>query len=460
MEEFEKDITEKEITPEETQSPAEAEAETPKTAQIYESSSSDNAAEESVSAELPVTAEPRELASEESYHEPNVFRWNYGEQKDFIEKETRTKHKNGAVIYAVVMTCAFVVAFALLITLLIVNGISKSDGDGAYIPPASNGETSDRVVYVREHDDESGVLTTQEIYDKCLPATVTVAVAKNSAAGIGSGFIIAADGYIVTANHVVEGATSVSVILNNGQKYAATVVDGNAFTDLALIKIEATGLPTIAIGKSSDLLVGDHVVSIGTPAAIDFAGSLSDGTVSYNNRIFKIRDDNGGVEKKMILIQTNALVNPGNSGGPLINEYGEVVGIVTMKLKSSYYEGMCFAIPTDSAMPIIYAMKNGENYDSLLSAVSQYPASLGIAAENATTESKVPGVKITAIVSNEYDISQKMKVGDIIVSIDKVNVTSITDMNYLLDRYSHGDTVEITFYRNTQMLTVNVVLGK
>ena len=161
----------------------------------------------------------------------------------------------------------------------------------------------------------------------------------------------------------------------------------------------------------------------------------------------------------MVLIQTNALVNPGNSGCPLINEYGEVVGIVTMKLNSSYYEGMCFAIPTDSAMPIIYAMKNGENNDSLLSAVSKYPARLGIMVENATTASNVPGVRITSFSSTEYDIYQKMKEGDIIVSLDNVKVTSITDMSYLLDRYSPGDTVEITFYRNTQMLTVKVVLG-
>ena len=315
------------------------------------------------------------------------------------------------------------------------------------------------MVYVREYDSESGVLTTQEIYDKCLPSVVSISVYNDESAAIGSGFIISEDGYIVTANHVVQDMTRIRVILSNEESYEAKLIGGNEFTDLALIKIEKTRLTPIKIGRSSDLLVGDNVVAIGTPASIDFAGSLAEGNVSYKDRILKIYDDDGVVQKKMTLLQTNALVNPGNSGCPLINEYGEAVGIVTMKMNSTYYEGMCFAIPIDTAMPIINAMKNGQNYDSLLSAISRYPAKLGITAKNVVMNNGVYGVRIETFASTSYDISNKMKKDDIIVAVNSTPVATVEDIGRVLDKYNPGDTVSITFYRSEQKMTVSVKLG-
>lgn len=454
MEEFEKNLNENEIS-------AEEETVGINGGEAPASDTAENISETNIQteAELVVSPEQTELVSAEEPTAP-VYRWNYEEQKDYLNGKEKKKHKNGAVIYAVVMTCAFAVAFILLAVLLILNGLGIGNGNGGSGDQSGVGASAERVVYVREYDPESGVLTTQEIYNKCLPAIVTVSVTDGTSSGVGSGFIISEDGFIVTANHVIDGMTSITVIMSNGDRFPAKVIDGNAFTDLALIKVATNGLPTIAIGKSSDLLVGDRVVAIGTPAAIDFAGSLSEGNVSYNDRVFKIYNEDGSVEKKMILIQTSALVNPGNSGCPLINEYGEVVGIVTMKLNSSYYEGMCFAIPSDSAMPIITAMKNGENYNELLSAVSKYPAKMGITVENAVSSNNTPGVKITAFSSDIYDISQKMKVGDVIVSVDATTVTSITDLSYILDKYEPGDTIRVTFYRNSQKLTVDVILGQ
>ena len=203
------------------------------------------------------------------------------------------------------------------------------------------------------------------------------------------------------------------------------------------------------------------MVAIGTPASIDFAGSFSEGAVSYNNRVLKIYNSDGSVQKKMTLIQTGALVNPGNSGCPLINEYGEVVGIVTMKLNSTYYEGMCFAIPTDGAMPIINAMREGKDYEDLLYAISRYPAKLGITVQNTTIEDiGVSGVEIMDFASAEYDISKKMKVGDVIVGIDSTTVSSFDQLSMILDKYSPQDSVRLTFYRSGQKMTVNVILGK
>lgn len=418
---------------------------------------------ETVTDELPspVDNESNELEAHQDIPEEPIYIWNYDAQKKFDAEKSKKKRSRAAIIYASVMTAAFLVSFAILLVLLLTNAFDSTLAPSPQPDTTPSDSTSTSVVYVKEYTSDSGVLTTQEIYSKCLPSVVSISVSNSSSSGVGSGFIISEDGYIVTANHVVSGMTQITVILSNNQSFKATVVDGNEFTDLALIKIEKTGLPALKIGKSSSLLVGDHVVAIGTPASVDFAGSLADGTVSFNNRVFKIYTDNNVLEKKMTLIQTNALVNPGNSGCPLINQYGEVVGIVTMKLNSTYFEGMCFAIPTDTAMPIINAMKNGENYDALLSAVSKYPAKLGITGESVViNNNSIQGVKIVTFSSSSYDISKKMIAGDVITQINSTPVTSVTELSRALDAYAPGDTVKITFYRSTQKQTVNVILGK
>ena len=405
-----------------------------------------------VSAELST-----ESAAELPVADAPAYHWDFSASPE-LQKEQ--KKRRSALIYAGVMTGAFLISFAVLLVLLLTSSFNLE----SLTESSSNlptGPVSERIVYVREYDSESGVLTTQEIYDKCLPSIVSISVSSTDGGGVGSGFIISDDGYIVTANHVVADATSVSVILSDNKIYSAKVIDGNEFTDVALIKIDATDLTPIEIGSSSDLLVGDSVVAIGTPASLNFAGSLATGHVSYQNRIFKISDGNGGVEKKMTLIQTNALVNPGNSGCPLINEYGEAVGIVTMKLNSNYYEGMCFAIPLDAAMPIIEAMRDGEEYSHLLGAISSYSARIGVQIKNTTVPGTDEfGLKIEGFTANNYDAVTKLRTGDIITHLNGVKFDSSDELSLLLDKCKPGDKVSITFYRNGQYQTVYVILGK
>ena len=406
---------------------------------------------------------PTELCEAESKEvsEPKtVYHWNYDESQTYDNERTKKKEHNGAKIYAIVISAAFLLCFAALILTLLFDFVFTPKGEGA---DGSITETvvkvEERVVYVKEHDGTT--LTTQEIYNKCLPSTVSILVSDGLQTGTGSGFFISKDGYIATANHVIEDMNSVKVILSNGQMYEAKVVDGNEYTDIAVIKIEKNDCPAIAIGKSSKLLVGDDVVAIGTPASTDFAGSMAKGSVSYKNRMLKIYNNAGtAIEKKMCLIQTDALVNPGNSGCPLINEYGEAVGIVTMKLNSTYYEGMCFAIPMDAAMPIINAMIEGKDYEVLLAAVSTKPAVLGISGENVQiTADGVYGVKVSGFSANTYDAYAKLKVGDVITEIDGIKVASITEMRLILDKKLPSETIAVTFYRDGQYMTVNVVLG-
>ena len=397
-----------------------------------------------------------EISTELPAEDAPAYRWSFSESPE-VKKEK--KKRRSALIYAAVMTGAFLISFAILLILLLAN-VNKSSGEPSHIGGLQNFFNEDRIVYVREYDSTSGVLTTQEIYDKCLPSVVSISIrTSEGGTGVGSGFIISEDGYIATANHVVDGMKSISVILSDGHAYTAEVIDGDAFTDIALIKIDATGLTPIAIGSSSALLVGDPVVAIGTPASIEFAGSLATGHISYQNRTYTFND--GGVAKKMTLIQTNALVNPGNSGCPLINEYGEAVGLVTMKLNSSYFEGMCFAIPLDAAMPIIKAMRYGEDYSHLVGAISSYPARLGVQIKETTVPGTEEfGLSIEQFTHNTYDSARKLKVGDIITHINGVKFNSATELSLLLDKCSPGETVSVTYYRDGQYQEVYVILGQ
>ena len=414
----------------------------------------------SESAPTEVTTAAEAQAPELPREDAPAYRWDFSEAPEV--KRARKKHRS-ALIYAAVMTGAFVISFAVLLVLLLTN-VMRTSGEPSSIGGGLQNffDDEDRIVYVREYDSESGVLTTQEIYDKCLPSVVTISVIKNDdRTGVGSGFIISEDGYIITANHVIEDTASISVVLSDGRFHTAKVIDGNDFTDIALIKIDAEGLTPMEIGSSSDLLVGDSVVAIGTPAATNFAGSLTTGHVSYLDRLFKVSDGNGGVEKIMTFIQTNALVNPGNSGCPLINEYGEAVGLVTMKLNSSYYEGMCFAIPIDAVMPIINAMKNGEDYTHMLGAVSTYPAKIGVQISEVTISSTGDfGIRIDQFISNSYDAARKLKVGDIITHINGVKFNTSAELSILLDKCSPGETVSVTYYRDGQYQEIYIILGR
>ena len=165
--------------------------------------------------------------------------------------------------------------------------------------------------------------------------------------GSGSGIIISHDGYIITNSHVIEGATSFKVVLSSGDEYDAVVVGQDVKTDLAVIKINETGLPAAELGKSSELKVGELAVAIGNPHGLEFQGSVTAGVISALNRTMNVEG------RQYTLVQTDAAINPGNSGGPLVNKYGQVIGINTVKLSYSDTEGMGFAIPIDVAAPIV-----------------------------------------------------------------------------------------------------------
>lgn len=269
--------------------------------------------------------------------------------------------------------------------------------------------------------------------------------------GSGSGVLISADGYIVTNNHVIEGAQEVGVILNTGDEYKASVVGADEKTDLAVLKIDASGLPYATLGSSSDLRVGELAVAIGNPLGQEFAGTVTSGIISALNRSVTV--DN----KQLTLIQTDAAINPGNSGGPLVNQYGEVIGINTVKISSSELEGLGFAIPMDEAKPIIN--------DLLQSGYVRGRPVIGIGGRSVTERDaqaynmKV-GVYVASMTPNSPAHLAGLQIGDIITEVDGQKVETVEDLNAIKDQHQVGDTIELKVYRQGDDLNISLILGE
>ncbi len=281
----------------------------------------------------------------------------------------------------------------------------------------------------------------------------------------GSGIIIRSDGYIMTNNHVIEGALSNNNTLNKGSKievilpnqtdktYEATVVGRDSKTDLAVIKIEASELPAVEMGNSDDLKVGELAVAIGNPAGLEYMGSVTAGIISGLNRTISIADN-----KEMKLIQTDAAINPGNSGGALVNSQGQVIGINTAKLGGDGFEGLGFAIPINKAKEIV---------DSLIEYkyVKGRP-SIGISIETRFTEDiakryNVPfGILVQDVSPLSGAFNAGIKAGDIITKFDGKEVKSFEELEEAKNLHKPGDTVEIEVYREDKTIDIQLTLGE
>ncbi len=285
--------------------------------------------------------------------------------------------------------------------------------------------------------------TNRSFYNNFQPETIEQ--------GSGSGIIISSDGYIVTNNHVIEGAEALTVILNTGKEYDAVLKGADARTDLALLKIEATSLPFATLGDSTALRVGDLAIAIGNPLGQELAGTVTVGYISALNRSITI--DN----KTLTLIQTDAAINPGNSGGALVNEYGEVIGINTAKISSNQLEGLGFAIPTAEARPII---------EDLMAAgyVKGRPvigiSGQAISAQQAKMYGLCEGVYVYTMSTNSPAYAAGLKIGDVITQIEGQTVKTVDEINVIKNKYKPNDVISITVWRNGQTVTVKLVLGE
>ena len=272
-------------------------------------------------------------------------------------------------------------------------------------------------------------------------------------AGAGSGVIVTEDGYIATNYHVIEDTDSIYVRLHNGEQYEATVRAYDKTTDLAVIKIEATGLSTVTFGASSKLSVGDEVVAIGNPLG-QLGGTVTDGIISATARNITMSDGN-----EMTLLQTNAAVNPGNSGGGLFNEYGELIGIVNAKNSGTGIEGLGYAIPSDTAYPVII--------DLIESGYVRGRFTLGVEVLNILNQSTARyygvsdlGVYISRVNDNGNAQRAGLKSGDYIAKVNDVKISDYSDLKSILESSSIGDTLNFEIKRNGETLQIPVTLNE
>ncbi|MBO7209236.1 MAG: trypsin-like peptidase domain-containing protein [Clostridia bacterium] len=282
--------------------------------------------------------------------------------------------------------------------------------------------------------------------------TVISFFGQSETSSSGSGFIVKEDGYIVTNQHVIEGAKRIKVLLSNGDEYDAEVIGEDAKTDLAVIKISADNLPVMEIGKSSELEVGDVAVAIGNPLGLEFSGSVTTGCISALNRTMSVEG------RQYNLIQTDAAINPGNSGGPLVNGAGQVVGINSVKITLDGYEGMGFAIPIDEAMPIINELLTGQGY------IKGRPQ-IGISTRDITEEMsrfyELPvGVYVIEVIPFSGAEKAGIKPGDVIVSADGKEVTGKTDLDDAKNKHKSGEEMKLEIVREGKKIEISVVLGE
>ena len=404
---------------------------------------------------------PEKIQNDVMKNEESVYAFRWEETTSEKYKNAKVK-KSGLFIQTLIMSISFVLAFGILSYTLIkerrMSGVLQTAPEESTKAPTE--DEGGKTIYIKEYDAESGILTPQQIYSYSLPSVVSIKASNDIAESIGSGFVFDGAGYIATAHHVVDKMTKIKVITADNEEFDATVVASDDLTDLALLKIDCSTLPSLAFGKSSDLLVGDRLFAIGTPASLEFAGTMSSGDVSFTDRTVSIYNESDGtLKKKMTLIQTTAALNRGNSGGPVLDEYGKLVGIVTMKLGDSF-DGISFIIPSDGAYTILCNMRDGIALgDNALSAVATYAAKMGVIGENYAEGGRL-GIRIVDFAKDECDAAKKMRTGDVIVSIDGEAVSNVRELSDAINSHIPGDTVAVTVYRSEQLLTFSIILGR
>lgn len=323
--------------------------------------------------------------------------------------------------------------------------VSASQSTGASYTQLSTGSTGMTVAQVAAQTANSVVeITTESV-------TTGNWLQQYVTSGAGSGVILSEDGYIVTNNHVIEDATKITVRLHNGESYQATLVGTDSRTDIALIKIEASGLTPVVLGDSDTLVVGEDAIAVGNPLG-SLGGTVTNGIISALDREITLDGET------MNLLQTNAAINPGNSGGGLFNGKGELIGLVVAKSSGSGIEGLGFAIPVNEVKEIVsQLMENGY--------VTGRPL-LGVSLIDITTLQDVlryqvhqAGVYIYQV-TGEAAAQAGLKAGDCITAVNGAEVSSSDDVKEAVSGSSVGDEMTLSIIRGTEKMDVTVIIGE
>lgn len=309
--------------------------------------------------------------------------------------------------------------------------------------------TDETVQLALSSAEELEPLALDVLYDRCLPSVVAVkGFTGRYSYSWGSGIVMTGDGYILTNTHMLDGAKSVEVILYDGSTYDAKLVGNDPVSDVAVLKIKAEGLMPAQFGDSDALAVGDRVVAIGNPLSEMFTGTMTEGIVSGKERTVTY----GG--RTMTLLQTTAAINEGNSGGPLFNQYGQVVGITNMKMmmtRNAVVEGIGFAIPSTTVRDMAnILLREG--------AVAGRPA-LGVYVYEVEDDGTHPaGLLVESAVTGSDAARKGLRENDILTEIDGAPITDFSVVSDYLEGKKVGDSVNITIWREGQSIVKSIKL--
>ena len=379
------------------------------------------------------------------------------------QNKKKPKNNMGRVMVATIAICT-VASLALggvsgaLVTSYMMQNHSPSASQSSSSNSTSSGSNS--TVYT-DSSGTNGALTVSDVVKKVGDAVVAIDVSTstgefkdipNSESSSGSGVIISSDGYIVTNNHVVEGGNTITVYLRNGDSYQATLVGTDETTDLALLKIEATDLIYAEFGDSSALQVGDTAIAIGNPLGL-LHGTATTGIISALDRELTIDNET------MNLLQTDASISPGNSGGGLFNDKGELIGIVNAKSSAQYAEGIGFAIPINDVKPVVEALReNGY--------VSGRPI-IGVSMIDISTQAMANMYRVNRLGVYIYEVTEGgaadqagLMPGDCVVSVNGTNVSTSAEVSQIVKESQVGDKLTFVIYRGNEQMTVNVTVGE
>ena len=303
-----------------------------------------------------------------------------------------------------------------------------------------------------ESTEEMEQLQLQELYAACSPSVVGISALSERGIHWGTGFIISSDGYIVTNQHIISGTTLAEVILQDGSHFPAYLIGEDSYSDIAVLKIAAKDLPAVSFGDSTALTVGDEVAAIGNPLSSSLTGTLTNGIISAEERTINYNGED------LPMLQTNTALNEGNSGGPLFNMYGQVVGITNMKFNASYsevtIEGIGFAIPSRLVKTVVNQIIATGRYSrpGLGITVSPIPVNIG-------SEYQLPiGLYVAEISENSDALAKGVQVGDIVTHVNGIPVRQNKDLLSIRDSMQVGNEMTFTIFREGETFDVVIVL--
>ena len=365
----------------------------------------------------------------------------------FVTEAQKGRGRSGAWVLMLAL-CLLVMSFFLFYAMMLMLSGKESTGDEPVTDPLR--AEADRIVYVRQWEEDSGLLSTPEIYEASKRGVVTVCGVDEKGDRMRSfGFLLSEDGYITTVSSVLREAVSLSVRLWDGREYSALRVGVLSEAEVGLLKIEERGLSPLPLGRSESLLMGERVVAVAE-------GLVSTGELSSLSERLLLRDASGLLQRKLIAMRIQAYSLQGYAGAPLLNEYGEVVGMVTDHTET---EGRGYALPIHRLTPILACLMAGDEISSeVLCGVVIDAPELSVVGGSAS-EGGMLGVRIWRFSSGSSSAAAMLRAGDLILSVDGVAVRCEEEIARAIEEKDPGEGVFVSVLRFGQILTFEVILS-